>query len=202
MKKFLISIIVILVFVLIGQLVYFNKKPTTNTNIQNEIVTKKLANYLDPEKEQANSTSEMTVKDTIIPINMANLSQQYNGDTKLMLLERLLYNFINKDVKNIYNMTTGKSKNQILQTYDLNKQEINNMNIYSKEDFSVIASQIFNIGTKKYINTEIVMESYKPNENGYTTFNLIIRYEGYEFTIKVCLANNTGIGPSIRFEKQ
>lgn len=202
MKKVLISIIGILILALIFQLVYFNKRPNGNTNITNETTERKLANYLDPEKEQANSISEMTVKETIEPINMAPLSQQYKGSTRLMTLERVLYTFVHKNVEKIYDMTTSKSKNQILQTYDMNIQEINNMNIYKKEDFSVIVSQILKIGRKKYINTEIVMESYNPDENGYATFDLIIRYEEYEFTIKVCLANNTEIKPSIKFEKQ
>lgn len=183
------------------QLVYFNKKSIGNTNTTSETTERRLENYLDPEKKQANSISEMTVKETIEPVNMALLSQQYKGNVKLMTLEKALYTFVHKNIKEIYNMTTGKNKNQILQTYDINKEQINNMNIYTSEDFSVIVSQIFKIGIKKYINTEIVMESYKPDENGYTTFDLIIRYEGYEFTIKVCLANST-IEPSIKFEKK
>lgn len=201
MKKVLISIISILILILIMQLVYFNKKSIGNTNTTSETTERRLENYLDPEKKQANSISEMTVKETIEPVNMALLSQQYKGNVKLMTLEKALYTFVHKNIKEIYNMTTGKNKNQILQTYDINKEQINNMNIYTSEDFSVIVSQIFKIGIKKYINTEIVMESYKPDENGYTTFDLIIRYEGYEFTIKVCLANST-IEPSIKFEKK
>lgn len=204
MKKLLISIVILLIILLLGQLTYFNfskKKPENTTNIVNTTV-----NNETEEEEMRNGVEEdVVIKNVVEPVNIAELSQIYQGNTKLIELEKTLYTFVNENIKKIYNMTTGKSVNQILQLYDLNEQEIKNMNICSREDFNGVSSECIKISRIKeanYASSTVDLESFNGNENGYSTFKLKIIYtNSSEIEIKVYLANDNSMIPNIKFGK-
>ena len=123
--------------------------------------------------------------------------------TERVLFEKELYNFVNKNVSKIYNLTKRKSINKILQIYDLNTQEINDMNIYSANDFLEITSQIFMVGNIEGVTCNgsyIDTNSYNDDENGYATFNLNLRYTNEELlNLKIYLANNSTTTPQLKF---
>ena len=203
MKKFLISIIVILIFVLIGQLIYFNtipKEAKGNNNI--------IANIEENEVQDVKRiySNEPVIEDVIAPNKIDVLSRTYKGELKLVTLEKELYKFVNENIKKIYNETTGKSQNQVLQIYDLKKEYINQMNIYSAEDLKAISAETLKIGGIENINytySKIDMESYKEREDGYVTFNIAFIYSNSsEIKIKVYLANSSDTVPNIKFGKQ
>ncbi len=204
MKKFLISIIVILIIILIGQLIYFNFNDNSSDESEKLLYNSILEQGLYPEKQLGNNYGEETVIENIIqPQNIAELSQKYKGDMPLVTLEKELYKLIIVNMKEIYNNTNGTSTNKILQLYDLKKDVINNMNIYSKEDFYEMAMQSFNVGSHNYLHSNIDMNTYKENDNGYATFNMIFTYEnGKQVTVKVYLANQIITIPSIKFGKK
>lgn len=207
MKKILISIITILIIILITQLIYFNFNKTNVTNTINETANNDvLDEWLDPEKVNTYFIPEVEITNVIEPKNLDKLSHNYKGDMRLVTLEKELYTFINTNIKTIYNMTNRKSINQILQLYDLNKDTINKMNIYSAEDFEAITTEAFkvaNIRNVEYSNSIIDMDSYKEDDNGYCTFNITFIYTNQnEVKIKVYLANKSNLVPNIRFGKQ
>lgn len=207
MRKFLISIIVILVILLIGQLIYFNfreKKPSEilpkSANIVNNVNTN------ETEEIRHIDEQDTIINNVIEPNGIATLSQVYKGNMKLLTLEQELYTFIDKNVKEIYNAVSGKSINKILQLYDLKKQAINSMNIYSAEDFKEIATEILKVGGVQginYISSNIDMQSYNNDENGYASFNITFTYTNMsQIKMKVYLANNKETLPNIKFGKQ
>lgn len=202
MKKFLISIIVILILVLIGQLIYFN---TTKKKLaDNNTITNKVENEVkDVKRIEGEKT---TITEVVVPNKIDVLSRTYKGDLKLVPLEKELYKFVHDSIKKIYNETTGKSQNKILQIYDLKEEQINEMNIYSAEDFKGISAETLKVGGVQNINyaySAIDMESYKENENGYATFNITFTYSNSsEVKIKVYLANSSTTVPNIKFGKQ
>lgn len=200
MKKFLISIIIILILVLIGQIIYFNtnnKKVNTNTT-QNTLIENKNV-------DEKHYVSKPIAEDIIIPNKIDAVSRKYKGDLKILTLQKELYKFVNTNVKKIYNEVTGKSKNKVLQIYDLKKQEINDMSIYSAEDFSGISAQTLKVGgieNIKYSYSNIDMDTYKEDENGYTTFNITFIYSNSsEIKVKVYMANSSTNQPNIKFGK-
>lgn len=206
MKKILISIIIILIVILISQLIYFrNNNKESNTNIINEIVNNNLVNQEEDPKRLVYDEPLIRITEVVEPENIATLSKTYKGNMKLVTLEKELYTFINKNVKEIYNATSGKSINQILQLYDLKKELINNMNIHSAQDFKEIVTEVLKVGGVQgisYSESSIDMESYNNDENGYATFNITFTYTNMsQIKLKVYLANNTNTLPNIKLGK-
>lgn len=221
MKKILIGIIIILIILLIGQLVYFNFRNqtsaedqestanqnvvTTQNNSQNDETTGSAQNVVNLDQNTvSNSTqtgNEQT--NTISPTGMSAILESYSGDIRLSQLEEYLYNFIYSDFDTIYNLTTRKSTNAILQLYDTNTTQINNMHIYSAEDLLNITSQIFMVGTSNsvnYTNSYIDLSTLNENENGYTTFYVTFRFSNQRTVeLKVYIANSSSTVPNIRF---
>ena len=202
MKKFLISIIIILTLLIIGQLIYFNtrtERASNNNNIVNE-----MPNEEDDVKHI--EVEEPIITEVIYPSKVDVLSRTYKGDIKIVTLEKELYKFVNNSIKTIYNDTTGKNQNQVSQIYDLKMPYINSMNIYSKEDFLQISAESLKVGgvaNISYAYSSIDMESYKDDEDGYATFNLKVTYSNNEeINIKVYLANSSSTLPNIKFGKQ
>lgn len=208
MKKFLITTIILLVMLLLGQLIYFNfsnkKSETKNTNSVN-IINNNVISGNQTEEIRKGVEEDIVVKNVIQPVNIAELSQKYKGNTKLIDLEKELYTFGTSNIKNIYNMTVGRSVNQTLQLYDLSKEEINKMHIYTAEDFNGISAEclkINRINTAEYLKSNVDMETYNDNENGYTTFYIKIAYtNSSEIKIKVYIANGNNTVPNIKFGK-
>ena len=209
MKKILISIIIILIILLIGQLIYFNfSKKKEGDTLQanwNTINNTEDDNIEEIEEKYEATINEIPITEVVEPNNIATLSQIYKGNVKLVTLEKELYTFINKNVKEIYNATSGKSINQILQLYDLKKELINNMNIHSAQDFKEIVTEVLKVGGVQgisYSESSIDMESYNNDENGYATFNITFTYTNMsQIKLKVYLANNTNTLPNIKLGK-
>ena len=197
---------VILVILLIGQLIYFNfsKKKGNSDFKQNwNMINNAEDNSIQEVEERYTATiNEIPITEVVEPNNIDKLSQTYKGDVKLVTLEKELYKFITQNVREIYNGTSGKSINQVLQLYDLKKEVINNMNIYSAEDFKGIVTEVLKVGGVqgiKYSSSSIDMESYNNDENGYSTFNITFTYTNMsQIKIKVYLANNSSTLPNIK----
>ena len=206
MKKFLIAIIVILIILLVGQLAYYNF--TSNSEENNQIsntmqTTNNINQNTNSNEVNTNVGNQGASQNTIIPRNMNYITERYYGEVDLDEIGKEFYDFINTNVKQIYNLTTKQSINKILQLYDLNTDVINNMNIYSAEDFLAITRQVFKVGNISgvtYSNSYVDTNTYNENENGYTTFYVTFNYNNDDFIqLKVYLANDSSRTPQIRF---
>ena len=199
MKKILTSLIIILFILLIVQLAYFNIKKQTNENLIQ--VSQKNQNL---EQNQTNIYEEEKVNENIIEINgLEEIMSQYSGKETINLIEEEIYTFANTDLPKIYNMTTGKSNNKILKVYDLETETINEMNIYSGEDFLGIVAQIFMVGNVKKVkctSCNVEENSYNLNDNGYTSFNIILEFDSSNnIKLKIYIANEITTNPSLKF---
>lgn len=115
-----------------------------------------------------------------------NVFELYNGEVKeedfldqLSKLTNKAFSFMNKN-------NAGYSINGLLQTYDLNKNEINSYGIYTDIDYLDLAEQILvlkyndSLSIKKYIiDTEKII-----NNNDYFIFDIDIEYSN-NVTIKL-----------------
>lgn len=203
MKKVSIIIIVILFIILIIQLGYYNFNRETNM-IENDVTVSINTNNINEINEiMQNINQEESVKfeEVIAPYGIANFSINYKGDINIIILEHALYKFIYTDSKTINDETTGKSTNYIQQYYDTHTEEINNMGIYSAEDFSGISRQINLLALNdEYESSEINTSSYEETEDGYTSFQLTLKYEsGRNVELLVYIANNSTTQPNIKF---
>ena len=152
MKKFLIVIIIILIILLVGQLAYYNIM-NSNNEVQNSIVNEE--NTINQNNEQnvnindnsiGTETSNEQRRNIISLRNISYIIERYSNEENLNRLLEEFYNFVNTDVNEIYNLINRMSINKILQLYDLNTEEINDMNIYSSEDFLNIVSETLDNG--------------------------------------------------------
>lgn len=204
MKRFLICIIIILLILLIGQVIFFNSKSNTKISEENIIINStENTNSSNMTTNELEDTNNMQKQDIIIPSGINLIMERYKGNVDENYLEQEFYKFINTNVKQIYNLTTRKSINKILQIYDLNTDEINNMHIYSSNDFLKIATQTYrvaNISGVKYSTSIVAMSSYNEDENGYSTFSVTFNYSNDDaIKLKVYLANRESITPQIKF---
>ncbi len=209
MKKFLIVIIIILIILLVGQLAYYNIM-NSNNEVQNSIVNEE--NTINQNNEQnvnindnsiGTETSNEQRRNIISLRNISYIIERYSNEENLNRLLEEFYNFVNTDVNEIYNLINRMSINKILQLYDLNTEEINDMNIYSSEDFLNISIQLLKVthisgvrNSKNVIDTD----SYNEDEDGYTTFYVTFNYTNGEYIkLKVYLANSNSATPQIKF---
>ena len=201
MKKFLIFLITILILLMIMQLIYFNLKKNKNEDLiginqTNENTVENQTNIYD---------KEIIGEETIETTGLKEIMEQYSGKVSIDFVEEELNTFINTDMTKIYDMTTGKSNNKILQKYDLETDAINEMNIYSGEDFLEIVRQIFLVGNVKKvkcISRSVEENSYNFNDNGYTSFNIVLKFDSSNtIKLKLNLANEETSNPSFKFEK-
>lgn len=201
MKKFIIIIIIVLGITLIGQLIYYNffkEKVNENTLNSLENITVNTQNLA---KDFSNEISTNKIEEVVVPEGIANFSVKYNGNLEIKEMQKKLYKFVNSYSKTIHNATTGKSISHILQYYDLHTQEINEMGIYSSEDYLNIARQINLLNqSDKYKSSKIDMDSYEETLDGYIKVQVILIYESNN-TIKltVYLANDVTTLPNIKF---
>ena len=197
MKKILISIIIILTILLIGQGIYYSldiKKENINESKENNISnTIRIFNDVNTVEK---------IDNVIVPEGMDEFIKKYSGSQKIIPLEKSFYEFIYTTVPNIYGTTIKLSNNKISQLYDLNKEKINNMNIYSSDDFYNITSQIRLVGNKGALAKSVMdMTTYKADENN-VSVNVKFTYSNNaEITIKVYYAVKENVTPSISFAK-
>ena len=203
MKKFLIFLIIILIVLLLAQLIYNNIKENRSSEIaeENKIEVNNLEN--DIVNNNITIENQETKQNLIVPEGINSLMEQYKGQVSFEMIESALYDFANIDLIQIYDMTTGKSDNKILQLYDLDTTKINQMNIYSKEDFLEIAAQIFIVGNVRKVkctSSYIEEGSYKSDESQYTTFNVVLNFDSSNsIKLKVYIANDGNVSPEFKF---
>ena len=201
MKKILIGLIIILLILLIVQLVYFNIEKEKNENL-----IELSQNNQTFEKNETNVYEEKNTDENLIEINgLEEIMNQYSGNESANQIEKEIYTFANTNLTKIYDMTNRKSNNKILQMYDLETETINEMHIYSGEDFLAIVAQIFMVGnvkTVKCTSCSIEENSYNANDNGYTSFNVILKFDSSNtIKLKVYIANEINTNPSLKFGK-
>lgn len=201
MKKILIGLIILLCIVLIVQLIYFNFTKKTNTS-----VLKENQNTLENDFSQSNEIyQEQNNQEEKIEVSgLDEIINKYDGKISTETIKDELIKFTDINMQKIYTMTSGKSNNKILQIYDLQTEDINEMNIYSGEDFLGITAQIFvvgNIQKVKCTNYSIDKESINFDDNGYTSFITILKFDSSkEIRLKVYLTNSEDIIPTLKFE--
>ena len=207
MKKFLIVLIIILILLLIVQFAFINTNKTETNQVENATINQNIQNS-NNSIISTNLTQQNTVinesSNTITPMGMRSILQKYSNNENISTIQEEFYNFINNDVSEIYNLTNRKSNNAILQLYDTNRTEINQMNIYSGDDLLNIVSQIFLVGVSNdinYFSSYVDNDSLNENEDGYITFNVTFVYSNRKaIQIKACVANNNEVTPKIKFE--
>lgn len=197
MKKVLISIIIILTILLIGQGIYYSldiKEENINESRENSISnTMRIFNDVNTVEK---------IENVIVPDGMDEFIKKYSGSQKIIPLEKNFYEFIYTTVPNIYGTTIKLSNNKIAQLYDLNKEKINNMNIYSSDDFYNITNQIRLVGNKATLSKSVIdMTTYKADDNN-VSVNVKFTYSNNtEITIKVYYAVKENVTPAISFAK-
>ncbi len=157
-KKLSISIVVILILIIFIQIAYFNNKKQNNTEV-------KIA------KEEKTEGIIFNIDDLYKYYSEINISKEE--------LEKNIYNFITKDLYNIYTATKDKDVEDNRKYYDENYTEIGKMGINTKEDFILIAEDLKNAMKNDSVSvSEIKIEvedEYLKNTDDYL-FNLIIGY--------------------------
>lgn len=200
MKKFLIGLIIILCILLITQLIYFNFTKKTNiSNVNNNNIN------LDNKTIQSNISNLNQIEEEKIEISgLDDIMNKYEGEVSIEKVKEELIKFTDTNMQNMYLIASGKSNNKILQIYDLQEEDINEMNIYSGEDFLGIVSQIFLVGNIKNVKcTNYIIEEETVNfdDNGYTSFYVTLKFDSLkEIKLKLYLANNETKNPILKFE--
>lgn len=138
----------------------------------------------------------------IIPENFNEAMKSYQGKVNQGELKRKFYKFIVKNIPQIYDETKTLNDEQIAEYYDQNISKINEMNIYNKNEFINLCSEIKNNVTDAS-KTNIPYSSIQlftcENRKDYYSFSLRLEYSKTNIIqIKVKLSNNDN---KIEFEK-
>ena len=210
MKKFLVVLIIILLILLTIQLAYFNLTKENRENEKNNINSTEI-NQIGQINENSlniyeNIYEEKNDNEDDIEFNgLEEIMKQYTGKITIDFIKEQVYTFTNTNLNKMYDMANRKSNNKILQMYDLETESINEMNIYSSEDFFEIVRQIFLVGNVKSVkctSCNVEENSYNSNESGYTTFDIILNFDSSNnIKLKVYLANEETSNPSFKFGK-
>ena len=206
MKKIVITIIVILSLTLIVQSAYYNLEnskinETNDINILiNSAIDGEIENipnnrvYID--KEPLNQWENV-----VVPNGIADFSSKYTGELKVVTVENALHKFVYEDAEKIHKQTTNRSNNYKTQYYDEHTEEINNMGIYSADDYKKISVQINLLNSNdKYKSSEIDTSSYAQTSDGYTRLKVTLTYtSNKKVKLYVYLANKESTMPNIKF---
>ncbi len=212
MKKIVITIIVIISLLLFFQLAYYNlTKDSNNASNTNISGRQNIEDYSDIVNNNSdynvfinlNSTNEdlKQQENVIVPNGITSLASEYTGELKLITIEKELYNFVYNNVRKINEQTNWKSINYILQYYDLHTNDINEMGIYSAEEYRKIASQINKLDKyDTYERSSIEANSIENTQDGYIKFNVSLIYtSGKELVLNMYLANNEETMPNVKY---
>lgn len=208
MKKIVIVIIVILSLLLVFQLAYYNftKKGNNKTganSIGNQTISTSEDNNVLINVNNTNNLEETMQKqeNVIVPSGITSLASEYTGELKLITIEKELYNFVYNNARKINEQTNWKSINYILQYYDLHTNDINEMGIYSAEEYRKIASQINKLDKyDTYERSSIEANSIENTQDGYIKFNVSLIYtSGKEIVLNMYLANNEETMPNVKY---
>lgn len=206
MKKIVIAIIIILSLLLVFQLAYYN----FTSNVNNETNANSIGNLAISTSEDnnvlinMNNTNEEIVEqqeNVIVPNGITSLASEYEGELKLITIEKELYNFVYNSAPQIKNQTNWKSINYILQYYDLHTNDINKMGIYSQEDYRKIANQINKLNTNDtYESSSIDKNSFEQTQDGYLKFTVSLVYSSKrEIVLDMYLANDAETIPNVKY---
>lgn len=208
MKKLLIIVIVILLSILVGQIAYYNHEKSNNDKIANQInnnINFQDINNISSHIDNLNNinTNEFIVisTDEVMPEDFDRVGIWYMGNLDLNDVVDKLTKFVYEYAQTIHEQTTGRPNNYKLQYYEEHEEEINNMGIYSVEDYSEISRQINLLKTNDtYKSSKIDTSSYEQTEDGYTKFKITLTYKSNK-TIKlyVYIANDSETMPNIKF---
>ncbi len=212
MKKIVITIIVIISLLLFFQLAYYNlTKDSNNASNTNISGRQNIEDYSDIVNNNSdynvfinlNSTNEdlKQQENVIVPNGITSLASEYTGELKLITIEKELYNFVYNNVRKINEQTNWKSINYILQYYDLHTNDINEMGIYSAEEYRKIASQINKLDKyDTYERSSIERNSIENTQDGYIKFTVSLIYtSGKEIVLNMYLANNEETMPNVKY---
>lgn len=128
--------------------------------------------------------------------------ENYTGNVKKSEFLGKLDSLISNVIK-IREDSTLKTKNEKMQYYDLNKETLNNIGIYSAEDYISIANQINAMKWRNqdinYINFKVENESIVANENNFNfKVKLFYSYDS-EVELIVKLRMNNENEPDVSF---
>ena len=208
MKKIVIVIIVILSLLLVFQLAYYNftkkgNNKTSANSIGNQTIGTSEDNNVLINVNNTNNLEETMQKqeNVIVPSGITSLASEYTGELKLITIEKELYNFVYNNVRQINEQTNWKSINYILQYYDLHTNDINEMGIYSAEEYRKIASQINKLDKyDTYERSSIEANSIENTQDGYIKFTVSLIYtSGREIVLNMYLANNEETMPNVKY---
>lgn len=208
MKKIVIVIIVILSLLLVFQLAYYNftKRENNKTganSIGNQTISTSEDNNVLINVNNTNNLEETMQKqeNVVVPSGITSLASEYTGELKLITIEKELYNFVYNNARKINEQTNWKSINYILQYYDLHTNDINEMGIYSAEEYRKIASQINKLDKyDTYERSTIEANSIENTQDGYIKFNVSLIYtSGKEIVLNMYLANNEETMPNVKY---
>lgn len=208
MKKIVIVIIVILSLLLVFQLAYYNftkkgNNKTSANSIGNQTIGTSEDNNVLINVNNTNNLEETMQKqeNVIVPSGITSLASEYTGELKLITIEKELYNFVYNNVRQINEQTNWKSINYILQYYDLHTNDINEMGIYSAEEYRKIASQINKLDKyDTYERSTIEANSIENTQDGYIKFTVSLIYtSGKEIVLNMYLANNEETMPNVKY---
>ena len=208
MKKIVIVIIVILSLLLVFQLAYYNftkkgNNKTSANSIGSQAISTSEDNNVLINVNNTNNLEETMQKqeNVIVPSGITSLASEYTGELKLITIEKELYNFVYNNVRQINEQTNWKSINYILQYYDLHTNDINEMGIYSAEEYRKIASQINKLDKyDTYERSTIEANSIENTQDGYIKFNVSLIYtSGKEIVLNMYLANNEETMPNVKY---
>lgn len=208
MKKIVIVIIVILSLLLVFQLAYYNftKRENNKTganSIGNQTISTSEDNNVLINVNNTNNLEETMQKqeNVVVPSGITSLASEYTGELKLITIEKELYNFVYNNARKINEQTNWKSINYILQYYDLHTNDINEMGIYSAEEYRKIASQINKLDKyDTYERSTIEANSIENTQDGYIKFTVSLIYtSGKEIVLNMYLANNEETMPNVKY---
>ncbi len=149
-------------------------------------------NYIDFSTKIGNDTTKG---------DYSNIYNDYTGSVTSEEISNFLDYFVNTTVKQINDSTSGKSYNKIRQYYDNNKTTINNMGIYSADDYLNLSNQIVGMRWSKGIQFIQANINNKTEENGYIKYDLTMEYTlDEEINLYLCIAKDSTTTPSIKIE--
>lgn len=152
--------------------------------------------------EQSNTSTAEEEKSLIVEDN-SEIQQLYKitneGFSRSNAIQ-IIQNIIDNAEK-IKNDTYAYSINQEKQYYDLNKEKLNTLGIYSKEDFESFITSVGNISwdsKDRITGYEIDLSNVVKNED-YTSATLYINYGNIErIKLTISVANKINIVPQIK----
>lgn len=209
--KIIVRIIIVILFaLLIGQLAYYNLKNNQTNNVENNQLSSLIENNTNLIQ---NLTNENVIDGYFVfnlitqpegyvePDNYYLIDRMYLGNVDTEVIRQKIEQFIKEDVEEIGSLTTLKSENYKLQYYDNHTEELNNMGIYSAEDFSAISKQINLLNLNDYYESSTIDRTdWTETDDGYTRLKIIFTYEsGKDLELYVYIANDSTTQPNIKF---